>query len=300
MQVWNAAYGLLKYRTQKIAKTLPSWHNRTTSSGCIFATKACIDNWKKLFKQQYLLQMSPQYRRLMAEMSWWVGGTQQIWTGFASWLRYCSDIAHRSPTKLCTIFGHLLGWYTIYGYIFGCCCSLTEFCLVENSLCIQVLHSPILAALLHGTRAAGSPKLCGVVQGMELWNFRRGRHLYSAGRPSCWAAAHILVFKGYCEELAECGVTEKNKALKAGQRQKTDCVCVYSVSFVNISYTNVCLLYEYIYKTCPIWAVVMAYGTVACHLCSDQLDILQVLTNLTAVRRFATITMFLSAKDKEG
>jgi len=32
------------------------------------------------------------------------------------------------------------------------------------------------------------------VQGMELRNFRRGRHLYSAGRPSRWASAHILVF----------------------------------------------------------------------------------------------------------
>jgi len=38
-----------------------------------------------------------------------------------------------------------------------------------------------------------SAKLCGVVQGMELRNFRRGRHLYSAGRPSRWASAHILL-----------------------------------------------------------------------------------------------------------
>ena len=29
---------------------------------------------------------------------------------------------------------------------------------------------------------------------MELRNFRRRRHLYSAGRPSRWASAHILVF----------------------------------------------------------------------------------------------------------
>jgi len=47
--------------------------------------------------------------------------------------------------------------------------------------------------LLHGTLTAGSAKLCGVVQGMELRNFRRGRHLYSVGRPSRWASAHILV-----------------------------------------------------------------------------------------------------------
>jgi len=32
-----------------------------------------------------------------------------------------------------------------------------------------------------------------VVQGMELRNFRRRHHLYSAGRPSRWASAHILV-----------------------------------------------------------------------------------------------------------
>ena len=32
-----------------------------------------------------------------------------------------------------------------------------------------------------------SAKLCGMVQGMELGNFCRGRHLYSAGRPSRWA-----------------------------------------------------------------------------------------------------------------
>jgi len=32
----------------------------------------------------------------------------------------------------------------------------------------------------------------GVLQGMELRNFRRGRNLYWAGRPSGWASAHIL------------------------------------------------------------------------------------------------------------
>ena len=44
--------------------------------------------------------------------------------------------------------------------------------------------------------SSGRQPNCGVVQGMELRNFRRGRHLYSAGRPSHWASAHILV--GVC------------------------------------------------------------------------------------------------------
>ena len=52
----------------------------------------------------------------------------------------------------------------------------------------------VLAALLHGIVVVGVSQLCGVVQGMELLNFRRGRHLYSVGWPSCWASAHILVF----------------------------------------------------------------------------------------------------------
>jgi len=86
-------------------------------------------------------------------------------------------------------------WLLHYIYIFGSCCPLTEFCPVQNSLYAQVLRSRILAALLHCTtlQQRASVKLCGVVQGMELPNFCRGRHLYSAGRPSRWASAYILV-----------------------------------------------------------------------------------------------------------
>ena len=42
-----------------------------------------------------------------------------------------------------------------YIYIFWGFCSLTEFCHMQNSLCVQVLRSRILAALLHGTPAVG-------------------------------------------------------------------------------------------------------------------------------------------------
>jgi len=40
-------------------------------------------------------------------------------------------------------------------YTFERSCPLTEFCSVQNSLYVQVLLSPILAALLHGTPTAG-------------------------------------------------------------------------------------------------------------------------------------------------
>jgi len=62
----RAARGSLKYRTQKWRKKSPSGHHRTTLSGYILVTKACIDNRKKIVKQQlaYLLQMSSQYGEL--------------------------------------------------------------------------------------------------------------------------------------------------------------------------------------------------------------------------------------------
>jgi len=39
-----------------------------------------------------------------------------------------------------------------YIYIFGSSCPVTEFYQVQNARYVQVLRSPILAALLHGTR----------------------------------------------------------------------------------------------------------------------------------------------------
>jgi len=46
-------------------------------------------------------------------------------------------------------------------YIFWGCDPLTEFCHVQNSLCVQILPFPILAALLHVTPGAGSAKRDG-------------------------------------------------------------------------------------------------------------------------------------------
>ena len=70
----------------KIAKNSPSAHHRTTLSGCIFATKACIDNRKKkLAKQQYLLHMCSyivNFGPLTAEISSGVWGTPANFNGF--------------------------------------------------------------------------------------------------------------------------------------------------------------------------------------------------------------------------
>ena len=50
----------------------------------------------------------------------------------------------------------------------------------------------VLAALLHGTLVVGVSETAAL---------NRRRHLYSAGRPSRWALAHILVVHGFADRL---------------------------------------------------------------------------------------------------
>ena len=138
MHVWNVLHvSRLKYNTQKLNKKSPSANHRTNLSNYIFANKACIDNRKTLVKQQYLLQMYPQYDELLSTNGWGrlasLGHPQQISTGFASSLRYCSDVAQRKLTKPCTMCGRLLDGIGLLEYIFECSCPLTLFCQVQNN-----------------------------------------------------------------------------------------------------------------------------------------------------------------------
>ena len=91
MQVWNVLHAARwKCRTQKkIAKKSPSAHHHRNWSGYIFTTKASkarIDNRKKkIFKQQYLLQMSHNmvdFGLLAAEIDPVVWGTPANFNGF--------------------------------------------------------------------------------------------------------------------------------------------------------------------------------------------------------------------------
>ena len=128
MQVWNVLLAArCKYGTQKSRQKSPSGHHRTILSGYIFATKACIDNRKKLVKQQYLLHMSPQYGELRPT---------------SGWDRFVS-LGHPCKFQLVSRLGSVIAWHSSIG------------------------RQPNFAAL------------------------NRGRHLYSAGRPSRWALAHI-------------------------------------------------------------------------------------------------------------
>ena len=130
MQVWNVLHvARWKYRTQKWCKKSPSEHHSTTLSGYIFATKACIDNRKKIVKQQYLLHMPLHYGKLRPT---------------SGWDRFVS-LGHPCKFQRLLCLGSVTARHSSSG------------------------HQPNVAAL------------------------NRGRHLYSAGRPSRWALAHILV-----------------------------------------------------------------------------------------------------------
>ena len=91
-------------------------HHRITFSSYVFATKACIDNLKKKFSTarspQHVLRIWQTSAHQRLRSFWEFGAPQQISTGFVSCLRYCSDIAHRRPTNLCTMYSRLLGWYS--------------------------------------------------------------------------------------------------------------------------------------------------------------------------------------------
>ena len=121
--------GSLEIQDAKMTQQIAIWHHRTTSSGCIFATKAYIDNREKIVKQQYLLHMS--------------------------------EYGDFSPTN---------GWDPL--------ASLghpNKFQRVSRLRSVTARHSS----------SGRQPNFAAL---------NRGRHLYSAGRPSRWALAHISSF----------------------------------------------------------------------------------------------------------
>jgi len=53
---------------------------------------------------------------LAAEIGLPVWGTPANFSGFRVLAALLSDVTHQRPTKLCTIFGRLLGWYTTHRF----------------------------------------------------------------------------------------------------------------------------------------------------------------------------------------
>jgi len=182
----------------------PSVHHRATLSGCIFATKAFIDSRKKTVKQQYVLHMTSQYGELRPTN----GGDRFGSLGYPSKFQLASRLAF--VTAATSLIGGqpnfarclAVSWPGTLDIDFRGLLPLTVFCPVQNSLYVQVLRSPILAALLHGTPTAGVSRTLGRRAENGITDFRKGRHLHSTGGPSRWALAHILVSIKVDQEVA--------------------------------------------------------------------------------------------------
>jgi len=201
MLVWNVLHApRWKYRTQNDTKKSPSVHHRTTLSRCIFATKACIDSWKKLVKQLYVLHISPQYGEVRPINGW---DHLVVWGTLANfnWFHVLPSLLQRrrSPEASQTLHNVWPSPGLLhYVYIFGALapwqnCALCKIRFTFKS-CVHISCQSYCTSLQQWASAI----LCGMVQGMELPNFHRGCHLYSAGQPSRWASAHILVMAALC------------------------------------------------------------------------------------------------------
>jgi len=154
-----------------------------------------------------------------------------------------------------------------YIYIFGGFSPWRNFTTCKiHFASMQVLRSSMLAALLHGTPAAGVSHTCGVEQGMELRNFRRERHLYLAGRPSRWASPHILVvpvfefFRGSCQSTVPfcpahcyhyCFTHVFIEQINDDDDDDYD-MCVFLASLVGPVYVFVCCQLLFLWPPCVV------------------------------------------------
>jgi len=153
---------------------------------CGLATIAHRQSEKNLFSSNISSTYPPQYGELSllaAEIISLVWGTPPNFNGFrvlASLLQQ-----HRSTEANQTLHSVWpLPGLVDYIYIFGGCCSITEFSRCKIHFAPSKSCDLLLAALLHSSQAVAASQTAAL---------RTGRHLYSAGRPSRWALAHILV-----------------------------------------------------------------------------------------------------------
>ena len=155
-------------------KKSPSGHHHTTLLGCIFANKACIDNWKNLLNSNISSTCShnmANFGPLTAEIGLPVWGTPANFNGFCVLPSLLQR--RRSPEANQT-------WHDVwpspglihYIYIFG------GSCLPDGILPFATckIHFTKSCVLLYWQRYCmafqqrASAKLCGVVY--KEWNYR--------------------------------------------------------------------------------------------------------------------------------
>jgi len=193
MQDWNVLHAArCKYRTQKLRKKSSSVHHRTNLSGHIFATNARIDNWKNYLNSNINSTCLPIWWTSASQLLRWVRGfgaphgkLQPVWR--LAFVTAPTSLNGGPPNFLRCLD---VSWVNIY--IFGVLAQWRNFarCKIHfaSKSCVLLYWQRYCTAL----QQRASAKRCGVVQGMELRNLRRRRHLYSAARPSRWASAHIV------------------------------------------------------------------------------------------------------------
>jgi len=146
---------------------------------------------------------------LTAEISWRVQGAPANFNGFhvfASLLQWCRSGGQPNLARCLAV-----SWAsTVYTYISISrgSCPLTNFarCKIHfvSKSCVLLYWQCHCTAL----EQWASAKICGILQGMELQNFCRGHHLYSAEQIPCWALAHILVFPKKFHDTHIIGLSE--------------------------------------------------------------------------------------------
>jgi len=180
MHVWNTG-------RKNDAKKLPSTHHRTTLSGYILQLRHVLTVGKN-FLSSNIFSTWPynmvNFGPLAAEIVSLVWGAPANFNGF----RVLASLLQRRRSMEANQTLHNV-WpspaWLHYIYIFGGYRPVTEFCQVQNSVCIlQVLRSPIFSITAWHSSSRRKPNFAAL---------STGRHLYSAGRPLRWALAHILV-----------------------------------------------------------------------------------------------------------
>jgi len=191
MQVWNVLQAARwKYRMQK------NRHLCTIAQLC-WAISSQLRHVSTIGKKLLDSNISctcphnmANFGPLAAEIGLPVRGIPANFNGFS----VLASLLHLRRTKVNQTLHDVwcvIGWYIIYTFFW----ALPPWRNFSRSRC-NIYFASKFCVILHWQRYCTAldlwvwVKLCGMLQGMQLRNFR---HVYSAGRPSRWALAHILV-----------------------------------------------------------------------------------------------------------
>ena len=165
----RAARGSLKIQDAKNRQKFAIWAPSHNSVGLYLGKEGMYGQSEKNLLSSNISSRRPRnmanFGPLTAEIGSGVCSTPANFNGFSSCLCYCSDVAHRRPTKLCTMFGCLLGWYTMHTFS-------GAVALWRNVVRCKIYFTSNSCVLLYWQRYCtalqqrASAKLCGVVQGM--------------------------------------------------------------------------------------------------------------------------------------